>query len=258
MVSRHRWALVAGLFVFLLVLPLGDGAILTGARGVGFTVCSQLSTHSFFVGGQQLPLCARCTGIYLGFLVGIAGMALLGKLGACMWPPRSVMVILLLSMAAMVGDGFNSLVSALPEAVQVYEPTNLLRLVTGIAAGVSLALLEVPLLNDALWAKRDKIESVSDIGELAGFAIIAALVSVIVYSENPLILYPVSILGTAGVFAAVGAAGTALAATLSRRERQAANLREAMPLFAAGLGLSIMAMAAMGALRYYFSIPLGI
>ena len=166
--SRRRWAIVAGLFVVLILLPLSDGAVLTGARGVSFTVCSQLPSHSFFVDGQQLPLCARCTGIYLGFLAGLAGMALLGKLGARLWPPRTVMAILLLSLAAMVGDGFNSLTSSLPEAVQVYEPTNLLRLITGIAAGTSLALLEIPLLNGALWAKRDMTESVSDLSELLG------------------------------------------------------------------------------------------
>ena len=256
--SRRRWAIVAGLFVVLILLPLSDGAVLTGARGVSFTVCSQLPSHSFFVDGQQLPLCARCTGIYLGFLAGLAGMALLGKLGARLWPPRTVMAILLLSLAAMVGDGFNSLTSSLPEAVQVYEPTNLLRLITGIAAGTSLALLEIPLLNGALWAKRDMTESVSDLSELLGFVIIAALVAVLVYSKNSLILYPVAILGTIGVFATIGSAGTALAATLLRRERQARGFREAMPIFVAGLGLSMVAMAALGALRYYFSVPVGI
>ncbi len=256
--SRRRWALVAGLFAALIVLTQVDGLVLDGARGIGYTVCSQIPSHSFFVAGQQLPLCARCTGIYLGFLVGLGGMALLGKRGSCLWPPRTVMVVLLLAIGAMVGDGFNSLTSALPEAVQVYEPTNLLRLITGVAAGTSLALLEIPLLNDALWAKREMTESVSDLGELLGFVIIAALVVVLVYSENPLILYPVSILGIVGVFATIGAAGTALAATLLRRERQSNGLREAMPLFVAGLGLSIVAMAALGALRYYLSLPLGI
>ncbi len=256
--SRRRWALVAVLFAVLTVLTLGDGPVLEGARGIGYTVCSQIPSHSFFVDGQQLPLCARCSGIYLGFLVGIAGMAILGKLGACLWPPRAVMAILLLSIGAMVGDGFNSLTSSLPVAVQIYEPTNLLRLITGTAAGTSLALLEIPVLNDALWAKREMTESVSDLGELLGFVIIAALVDVLVYSENPLTLYPVTILGTVGVFATIGAAGTALAATLLRRERQARSLAQAMPLFVVGLGLSIAAMAALGALRYYLSLPLGI
>ncbi len=256
---RLRWAIIAAPLLLLAIIPLTDDyPLLAGARGVGYTICHQLPANSFFVDGIQLPLCARCTGIYLGFLVGIAGMALLGKLGATLWPPRVVTGILLVSMAAMVGDGFNSLTSTLPEAFQVYQPTNLLRLITGIAAGTSLALLEIPLLNDALWAEGEAVESVSDLSELLGFVIIAALVAALVYSEHPVILYPVSVLGTAGAIAAIGAAGTALAATLARRERRATGFRQATPLFVAGLGLSITAMAALGALRFYLSAPIGI
>jgi uncharacterized membrane protein len=256
--SRHRWILAAGLLVVLGTVPLADGAVFTGARGIGYAVCSQLSAHSFFVAGHQLPLCARCTGIYLGFLVGVGGMALLGKLGGCRWPPRTVTAVLLLSIAAMAGDGVNSLTSSLPEAVRAYEPTNMLRLITGIAAGTSLALLEVPLLNDVLWANRDMTESVSDFGELFGFAILAALVGTLVYSEHPIILYPAAILETIGVLGAIGAAGTALAATVLRRERKALCLTDAAPVVVAGLGLALAAMAALGAIRYYFSLPIGI
>jgi uncharacterized membrane protein len=44
---------------------------------VGSVVCHQLPDRSFFVGGTQLPVCARCTGLYLS---GVAGV-----LGWCAW-----------------------------------------------------------------------------------------------------------------------------------------------------------------------------
>lgn len=254
----HRWPVFAAAFAVLVGIPLLEEPVLGGARGVGYAVCHQLPSHSFFAGGEQLPLCARCTGIYLGFLVGVAGMALLGKLGATRLPPRPVVAVLVVAMVAMVFDGFNSLTTALPESIQAYQPTNLLRLATGLGAGASLALLMVPTLNDSLWTTPDTSESVSDMPELLGFVIIAALVGALVYSENPVILMPVSILGTVGVFATLGTAGTALAATLLRRERMARNLREAVPLFVTGLGLSIAAMVALGALRYFYSVNVGI
>ncbi len=256
--SARRWLPIAALVAVLVGVPILEEPVIAGTRGIGYAVCHQLPTHSFFLGGQQLPLCARCTGIYLGFMVGIAGMALLGKLGATLWPPRAVTTVLMLSMAMMIGDGFNSLTASLPEGFQAYQPTNLLRLVTGIAAGTSRALLLVPLLNDSLWAKRELTESVSDFGELAGFIIIAALVGTLVYSEHPAMLVPVSILSTVGVFATLGTAGTALAATLLRQERRANSLSQALPLFVVGLGLSVACMAALGALRYYYSVPVGI
>src|SRR6478609_4249234 len=35
---------------------------------LGFGVCHQIASHTLFLGGHQLPLCARCSGIYLGAL----------------------------------------------------------------------------------------------------------------------------------------------------------------------------------------------
>ena len=257
MLTRRRLVIAVALVV-LIGVPLLEEPTLVGARGVGYAVCHQLPTHSFFAAGEQLPLCARCTGIYLGFLVGIAGMALLGTLGAAVWPPTTVSTILMLSMALMVGDGFNSLTSALPEGFQVYQPTNLLRLATGISAGMSLSLLLVPLLNDSLWAKRELAHSVSGFRDLAGIYIIAALAAMLVYSEHPLILLPVTVLSALGVLATLGTAGTALAAALLRRERQCHTRLDAVPLFMVGVGLSIVLMAGLAALRYYYSVPVGI
>jgi uncharacterized membrane protein len=40
---------------------------------VGSVVCHQLADRSFFIDGRQLPVCARCTGLYLGGVAGLAG-----------------------------------------------------------------------------------------------------------------------------------------------------------------------------------------
>jgi uncharacterized membrane protein len=44
---------------------------------VGSFICHQLPERSFHVGGAQLPVCARCLGIYAGVTVvaGLGGMA---------------------------------------------------------------------------------------------------------------------------------------------------------------------------------------
>ena len=46
----------------------------------GHLGCHQLESHSFSIGGYQMPLCARCTGILLGDVFGIA-MILFGIYG---------------------------------------------------------------------------------------------------------------------------------------------------------------------------------
>ncbi len=247
------------MILLLVALPLADGGgFLGGLRGVGYAVCHQIPSHSLFIAGQQLPLCARCTGIYLGFLVGLLGLTLLGKLRASRMPPRPVASLLVLALVVMVVDGLNSLLGFFPEAPQLYQPNNLLRLATGMAAGCSLALLLVPLMNEVLWAKPDPWESVSDLGELAGFGVLVALATVLVYAEQPALLYPIAIASVAGFQAAATMAGATLVATLARREASAASLAEARGFFLGGLALAGIAAATLGAARAYLSPLLGL
>lgn len=253
-----RWPLAAAMVLLLLTIPLAGDSLMGGLRGVGYTVCHQIPGHSLFIDGQQLPLCARCTGIYLGFLVGLLGLALLGKLGASKMPPRPVASLLLLVLLAMAVDGFNSLLGFFPDAPQLYQPSNSLRLATGMGAGTALALLLVPLMNDALWAKPEPWESVSDLQELAGYAVLAALATVLVGSEHPALLYPIAVSSVVGVFAALSMAGTTLAATLARREKVASSLPEAGGLLLAGFALASVAMLTLGEARTYLPPLLGL
>ncbi len=60
-------------------------AVLYGSAAVyvvGGIVCHQHSNRSFFISGVQMPVCARCTGIYVGAAAGAAaalGFAYLGR-----------------------------------------------------------------------------------------------------------------------------------------------------------------------------------
>jgi uncharacterized membrane protein len=39
----------------------------------GSVICHQLPDRSFFMDGRQLPVCARCTGLYLSGAAGVLG-----------------------------------------------------------------------------------------------------------------------------------------------------------------------------------------
>jgi uncharacterized membrane protein len=255
---RTKLAVIVVLFVIISTLPQSGGALLAVAQGVGFAVCHQLPEHSLHMDGQQLPLCARCTGIYLGFLVGLLGLALQGKLRASTLPSWSMVGILLSSFVLMGLDGFNSLQASFGEAPQWYQSTNLLRLATGTAAGVSLALLMMPLLNDALWAEPDRSASVDDLGDLVGYAILASLVVALANSEHPAMLFPSALAGAAGVIAALSVAGATLASTLLGRKIVGVAWAHASRPLSAGLALAIFAIALVGGARAYFSLPLGL
>jgi uncharacterized membrane protein len=57
-----QWALAIGIVLWTAALFLVPGALFP----VGAFICHQRPERSFFIHGQQLPVCARCTGLYLG------------------------------------------------------------------------------------------------------------------------------------------------------------------------------------------------
>lgn len=89
-------------------------------------VCNHRTDRGIFIGGICLPLCARCTGILLGALAGYV-MLLSGL------TTKSVLIGLVMILPTSI--------DALLEYLCGRESTNLMRLLTGMIAGVGSALL---------------------------------------------------------------------------------------------------------------------
>ena len=83
--------------------------------------CHQMPNRSFYIKGYQLPLCARCTGVVLGYFVGLI-------LGIFVSPPIRIAVLLLLPMGIDWG-----MQTALKK-----DSTNIRRFLVGILGGVGL------------------------------------------------------------------------------------------------------------------------
>jgi len=93
---------------------------------IGDSQCHQIANRSYFLNDNQMPFCARDLGLFIGLAVA-SGIALLFML-------TINPVFLLLGLAPIGVDGGLQLVTS-------YESMNALRLVTGIIAGLALALL---------------------------------------------------------------------------------------------------------------------
>ena len=89
------------------------------------TGCHQMPERSFFVRGYQFPVCARCTGVFLGKL--IADIMLIFKK---VLSPVAALVMLLI----MGADWF-------AQRIGLLESTNPRRFVTGILGGMGVAFL---------------------------------------------------------------------------------------------------------------------
>ena len=89
-----------------------------------FCGCHRRPERSFFVGGYQMPVCARCEGELIGILAGLIAIWFLR-------PPYWLMAVFMLPMTA---DG-------LIQAFSKYESTNWRRLITGILFGFGITMI---------------------------------------------------------------------------------------------------------------------
>ena len=249
--ARRAWlamGLAAG--VIIAWLALTPPALLDKADYVGYAVCHRIPSHSFFIAGRQLPLCARCTGTFSGALLGIIALTLAGRRRASRFPPVRVLLVMALFFLAWAFDGLNSYLTFFPDAPHLYTPRNELRLTTGTFVGLSLSLLVYPLLNFSLWRSPDSTPVVRDFGEFAGLLAIGGLFILIVLSRHPLLLYPLALTGALGVLAMLTGLNTVLVLVLTRQENRAVRWWDALPSLLVGLALSLTLIGGIDALRY--------
>ncbi|WP_073016826.1 DUF2085 domain-containing protein [Clostridium intestinale] len=84
--------------------------------------CHQKADRSFFINKYQFPLCARCTGLFLGYILGILFLFFFSPLPT---------LICLSFLAIMFIDWFL-------QHKKIKESTNYRRLITGFLCGLGI------------------------------------------------------------------------------------------------------------------------
>lgn len=224
--------ITGGVLALLLFFP--GASVLSRLQWLDSGICAQLASHSFYPGGSRLPLCARNTGIYLGFFVTLITLYATGRGRAQRLPRWSVVVVLACGIAAMAVDGFNSLLLDLYQP-HLYQPNNLLRLATGLAAGLAMALLFMPMLNRLIWRGYNERRSIGSWWMLGIFIPAVVVCFFLVSSQAAWILYPVAFLSTAGVLTALSSLNLIVLVTISKRDETFEFYRESLPFFALAL-----------------------
>jgi uncharacterized membrane protein len=101
-------------------------------------LCHQLPERSFFVAGHQFAVCARCTGLYVGFMLAVLFYPLVRPLRTTEAPPRRWLFIAALPMIIDVGLNF----------LGVWENTHSSRFVTGLILSVVSVFYVIPGISE--------------------------------------------------------------------------------------------------------------
>ncbi len=220
-------------------------------------ICAQQPSHSFFPGGQQLPLCARNTGIYLGFFVTLLTLIALGRGRVQKLPPWPMIAVLLAGVLAMAIDGFNSLDLDLG-LPHLYQPHNLLRLATGLATGLALATLSLPIVNYLFWRESNERRSVESWSDLLVLLPGLVLSFFAVASQSWIVLYPAALLSTAGLLSVVSGINLMIIVAVTKRDQTFERYRALFPFFSLALLLAIGELLVLAQLKFALLQALGL
>ncbi len=259
--NKGVWLVAALLLVgWLWGTPPG---LLGKADAVGYAVCHRIDVRSFHWFGRQLPLCARCTGMYLGAMLAFAFQLVVGARRSAL-PPLRVWAVMGALFLAFGVDGLNSYLhlnmmqTLLPWAPHLYEPSNSLRLFTGSGMGVTIALALLPVFNQTIWAldgerPAEALPAISDLRTLFVLLALTALLNILVLIDNPWVLYPLALISSLGVVVILTLVYTMVWVMVFRCENRYHHLAQlALPL-AAGFTVALLQIAFLDAVRYWLT-----
>lgn len=245
--SKGLIVLSVGLLVvgWLFSTPAG---LLGKADSVGYAVCHRIDLRSFHVGDRATPLCARCSGMYLGAVLGLGYQAIISRKRGGM-PGWGMSIVLGLFVLAFGIDGVNSYLKLFPGAPNAYEPQNWLRLLTGTGMGLGVAAMIYPSFNQTVWQNYDPTPALNG-RSLALLILLALLLDAIVLTGNPLVLYPLALVSALGVLILLSMVYTMVWLMALRYENRFQFLSQLVWPILGGFAVALLQIAALDFVRY--------
>lgn len=245
---------IAGVLLIIWSLETPAG-VLGKADAIGYAVCHRIDLRSFHIGLRQMPLCARCTGQYLGAMLGLLFQAITaGRRSG--FPPRRVLAILGILGGLYAVDGLNSFLSlppfiqAFPWLPHLYTPTNLLRLLTGTGVGLAIAIILYPAFVGSLYAQQDSRPAVSGITPLAWLLSLGMIADILILTGSSYVLYPAGLISAGGVIILLTVAYDIVIFRIFRLENTFTRLWQARLPLVAGFVVAMAQIALLDLLRF--------
>jgi uncharacterized membrane protein len=247
-----RWMPLAVFVALLAMTVLLPDSVLRLFDYAGMAVCHRIPTRTFFVAGQQLPVCARDTGMFSTALLTALILLSRPRMRASNFPTRAISGVLAVLFLSWGFDGFNSYMLLLRGEVFLYAPQNWLRLVTGTGMGLAIGVFAAALFNQVAWRDATDAPIVSSWTALVA-PVIGALAVIGLVLWRPAILHgPLATLSGIGIVALLTLVNSMMVLLVARRYSTFSLWRELAPYFAVGCALAIAELALIAMLRLTF------
>jgi len=239
---------------FLMIAPPG---VLGKADALGYAVCHRIDVRSFHIGVRQFPLCARCSGMYLGALLGLIFLTITAPKYAGL-PSKGFMIPLGLMVIAFGVDGVNSYL-ALMKSINatifsripnLYEPNNTLRLLTGTGMGLVIAVVLFAAFNQTLWTDWKPKSALKSWWNFGILVVLAFIIDLAVLYGSDILLYPLALISALTVPLLLTMVYGLFAVMAVRKENAYQHLSLAWLPLTAGFTIAMLQIVIFDVLRF--------
>ena len=239
--------LLAAFGITLNWLHLTPGGCYSKGMAIGASVCHQLPTHSYIRGDIQFPLCARCSGLYLGCFIGILYYLTQGRKAGL--PAKGYLILLGVLTFAWGGDGVNSFMSDILNRPFLYTTNNVTRLVTGFGMGLVLSTALITLFNLTIWKAPLKQPLLRSPWQLGAYAGAAALTGLLLVFANEVVFLSLAGIAILMVVVVITLLYTIFWVIVTRHENSFQSFAQLWLFMLAGFATAVLQITLMTGLR---------
>ena len=240
-------AVLASVAAILVWLSVPAGSWGGKLWAVGASVCHQIPSHSFIYENLQFPLCARCTGLYLGSMIGLLYFITQGKKKAV--PDRGYRYMLLVFFIAWAGDGSNSFINDLMNRTILYETSNVSRLITGFGMGLVMSTALMTLFNIVIWQESKNVPLLHHIGQVIAYASVSLTIGWFLINTSFLLFQGLSVASILTVLVVITMLYTVFWVIILKKENSFSSIQHLSPLIVIGLATALVQVMLLNWLR---------
>lgn len=244
-----QWVLIgAAIILFILWLSLTPEGLLGKADAVGYAVCHRIPERSFLIGDRQMPMCARCTGLFLGAMLGLFFQLAQGQKGKM--PPIPAAILFGIFALAWVLDGINSFTMLTPNLPSLYQTQNWTRLVTGTGMGLAISAILLPAFIQTIFKEWEPASGFGKWYKFLAALALAAILDALVLLEIPWLNYMFGLMSALSVFVLLTMIYSMVLVMLFKKENTFDNINQLLIPLTGGFIIGLIQIGVIDLARY--------